>query len=84
LLSRKELPFRHRVVQDEQAQGGEIAGGQNRSPREELVLDARIICARRFGPDREVDDRAGWDESVPRRAGIDFFSTPTLLHSVQV
>jgi hypothetical protein len=25
------------------AQGGEIAGGQNRSPRENPVLDARII-----------------------------------------
>jgi hypothetical protein len=28
------------------AQGGEIAGGQNRSPRKKLVLDARIIGPR--------------------------------------
>jgi len=44
------VPFRHRVCRivattsrAPSAQGGEIAGGQNRSPQDELVLGARII-----------------------------------------
>jgi hypothetical protein len=42
------VPFRHllryaiRMNRHERAQVGEIAGGQNRSPRENLVLGARL------------------------------------------
>jgi hypothetical protein len=54
------------------AQGGEIAGGQNRSPREKLVLDA-LIMSDRVVP---ADDGAFHDV-----VGI-VLKTPTLLHTL--
>jgi hypothetical protein len=72
------------IVAGQTAQVGEIACGQYRSPREELVRDARIICVRRFRtPKLKIYGQRRGDEEAFHDVSASLIVTPTLVASIQ-